>query len=122
VAPKHRTDADEEEIVSSATILTSRSGGVTRLTLNRPDKLNAFTRAMHAELREGLTGAGADPDCRVVVLTGAGRAFSAGQSSPSCAMPAISSDRSAAVSRRMRRAWLAWSTRPAISPGRSIRR
>jgi 2-(1,2-epoxy-1,2-dihydrophenyl)acetyl-CoA isomerase len=79
VAPKHRTDADEEEIVSSATILTSRSGGVTRLTLNRPDKLNAFTRAMHAELREGLTGAGADPDCRVVVLTGAGRAFSAGQ-------------------------------------------
>ena len=79
VAPKHRTDADEEEIVSSATILTSRSGGVTRLTLNRPDKLNAFTRAMHAELREGLTAAGADPDCRVVVLTGAGRAFSAGQ-------------------------------------------
>ena len=65
--------------MSSTTILTSRSGGVTRLTLNRPDKLNAFTRAMHAELREGLTAAGADPDCRVVVLTGAGRAFSAGQ-------------------------------------------
>jgi 2-(1,2-epoxy-1,2-dihydrophenyl)acetyl-CoA isomerase len=65
--------------VSGTTILTSRSGGVTRLTLNRPDKLNAFTRAMHAELREGLAAAGADPDCRVVVLTGAGRAFSAGQ-------------------------------------------
>jgi 2-(1,2-epoxy-1,2-dihydrophenyl)acetyl-CoA isomerase len=57
----------------------SREGGVTRLTLNRPEKLNAFTRAMHAELREALTAAGADPDCRVVVLTGAGRAFSAGQ-------------------------------------------
>ena len=65
--------------MSGTTILTSRSGGVTRLTLNRPDKLNAFTRAMHAEVREALTAASADPDCRVVVLTGAGRAFSAGQ-------------------------------------------
>jgi 2-(1,2-epoxy-1,2-dihydrophenyl)acetyl-CoA isomerase len=65
--------------VSTPTILTTREGGITRLTLNRPDKLNAFTRAMHAELREALTAAGADPDCRVVVLTGAGRAFSAGQ-------------------------------------------
>ena len=80
MAHKHLDDADEEEArVSSATILTSRSGGVTRLTLNRPDKLNAFTRAMHAELREALTAAGTDPECRVVVLTGAGRAFSAGQ-------------------------------------------
>src|SRR5262245_52306262 len=65
--------------VSSATVLISREGGVTRLTLNRPDKLNAFTRAMHAELREALTAAGSDAECRVVVLTGAGRAFSAGQ-------------------------------------------
>lgn len=63
----------------STTILASRSGGVVRLTLNRPDKLNAFTRVMHAELREALTAAGTDPECRVVVLTGAGRAFSAGQ-------------------------------------------
>lgn len=65
--------------MSGTTILTSRSGGVTRLTLNRPDKLNAFTRVMHAELREALTTAGSDPECRVIVLTGAGRAFSAGQ-------------------------------------------
>lgn len=65
--------------MSGTTILTSRSGGVARLTLNRPDKLNAFTRAMHAELRAALMAAGTDPDCRVVVLTGAGRAFSAGQ-------------------------------------------
>jgi 2-(1,2-epoxy-1,2-dihydrophenyl)acetyl-CoA isomerase len=57
----------------------SREGGIIRLTLNRPDKLNAFTRAMHTELRAALGAAGADPDCRVVVLTGAGRAFSAGQ-------------------------------------------
>jgi len=65
--------------VSNATILMAREGGTTRLTLNRPDKLNSFTRAMHAELHEALTTAGADPECRVVVLTGAGRAFSAGQ-------------------------------------------
>src|SRR5262245_34836057 len=65
--------------VSTATILSSREGGVVRLTLNRPDRLNAFTRAMHAELRAALTAAGDNPECRVVVLTGAGRAFSAGQ-------------------------------------------
>jgi 2-(1,2-epoxy-1,2-dihydrophenyl)acetyl-CoA isomerase len=65
--------------VSASSILVSRTGGVTRLTLNRPDKLNAFTRAMHAELRAALEAANGDPDCRVVVLTGAGRAFSAGQ-------------------------------------------
>jgi 2-(1,2-epoxy-1,2-dihydrophenyl)acetyl-CoA isomerase len=62
-----------------STVHIARDGGVTRLTLNRPDKLNAFTRAMHAELRAGLTEANADAQCRVVVLTGAGRAFSAGQ-------------------------------------------
>lgn len=65
--------------MSTETILTSRDGGIARLTLNRPDKLNAFTRAMHEELRAALATAGADPECRVVVLTGAGRAFSAGQ-------------------------------------------
>ena len=65
--------------MSTETILVSRTGGVTRLTLNRPDKLNAFTRVMHGELREALQAASRDPECRVVVLTGAGRAFSAGQ-------------------------------------------
>ncbi len=60
-------------------VLVSHSNGVTRLTLNRPDKLNSFTRAMHAELRDALHAAQSDPACRVVVLTGAGRAFSAGQ-------------------------------------------
>jgi 2-(1,2-epoxy-1,2-dihydrophenyl)acetyl-CoA isomerase len=65
--------------VSSATVLISSHRGITQLTLNRPDKLNAFTRAMLAELREALAAAATDPECRVVVLTGAGRAFSAGQ-------------------------------------------
>jgi 2-(1,2-epoxy-1,2-dihydrophenyl)acetyl-CoA isomerase len=69
----------QDRHVNDRTILISRAGGIVRLTLNRPDKLNAFTRTMHGELREALTVAGQDPDCRVIVLTGAGRAFSAGQ-------------------------------------------
>ncbi len=50
--------------------------GIARITLNRPDRLNSFTRAMHAELRAALASLG---DARVVVLTGAGRGFCAGQ-------------------------------------------
>ena len=57
-------------------ILLERHAGVARITLNRPDRLNSFTRAMHAELREALADLG---DVRVVVLTGAGRGFCAGQ-------------------------------------------
>jgi len=65
--------------VSEPAVLSAAKGGVLRLTLNRPDKLNAFTRAMLAELRSRLEAAAVDPRCPVVVLTGAGRAFSAGQ-------------------------------------------
>ena len=53
--------------------------GIARLTLNRPDKLNSFTGEMHAELRAALDLVQADKAIRVLVLTGAGRAFSAGQ-------------------------------------------
>lgn len=48
------------------------------LTLNRPEKLNAISAEMVGELREGLRRAAADDAVKVVVLTGAGRAFSAG--------------------------------------------
>ena len=51
-------------------------GPVTRITLNRPDRLNSFTAAMHAELRDALANLG---EARVVILTGAGRGFCAGQ-------------------------------------------
>ncbi|MFM1908044.1 MAG: hypothetical protein RLZZ591_1721 [Pseudomonadota bacterium] len=54
-------------------------GGVARLTLNRPDKMNSFNAAMHGELREALDQVQADPAVRVLVLTGAGRGFCAGQ-------------------------------------------
>jgi len=61
------------------TIRFEVSDGVARLTLNRPDKLNSFTGEMHAELRVALDRVQADRDIRVLVLSGAGRAFSAGQ-------------------------------------------
>jgi 2-(1,2-epoxy-1,2-dihydrophenyl)acetyl-CoA isomerase len=50
--------------------------GIARITLNRPDRLNSFTTDMHQELRSALADAAA---ARVVVITGAGRAFCAGQ-------------------------------------------
>src|SRR5687767_1649106 len=53
-----------------------RADGIARITLDRPDRLNSFTRAMHGELRDALASLG---DARVVVLTGAGRGFCAGQ-------------------------------------------
>jgi 2-(1,2-epoxy-1,2-dihydrophenyl)acetyl-CoA isomerase len=60
-------------------IRTATSDGVMTITLARPDKLNAFTATMHAELREALSQAETDAAVRCVVLTGEGRAFSAGQ-------------------------------------------
>jgi 2-(1,2-epoxy-1,2-dihydrophenyl)acetyl-CoA isomerase len=57
-------------------ILVDNADGIARITLNRPDRLNSFTRAMHAELRVALGNLG---NARVVVLTGAGRGFCAGQ-------------------------------------------
>lgn len=60
-------------------IRSATADGVMTITLARPDKLNAFTSAMHADLREALTTAETDEAVRCVVLTGEGRAFSAGQ-------------------------------------------
>jgi 2-(1,2-epoxy-1,2-dihydrophenyl)acetyl-CoA isomerase len=61
-----------------AEVEVSREGAVQTITLNRPDKLNAFTQTLHAELQKALEQAG-DPAVRAVVITGAGRGFSAGQ-------------------------------------------
>jgi 2-(1,2-epoxy-1,2-dihydrophenyl)acetyl-CoA isomerase len=60
-------------------ILFSNEQGIARLTLNRPDRLNSFTDAMHAEARDALARVRADAAARVLLLTGAGRGFCAGQ-------------------------------------------
>jgi 2-(1,2-epoxy-1,2-dihydrophenyl)acetyl-CoA isomerase len=65
--------------MSYESILFSANAGIARLTLNRPDRLNSFTDAMHAEVRDALGRVKADPSVRVLLLTGAGRAFCAGQ-------------------------------------------
>jgi 2-(1,2-epoxy-1,2-dihydrophenyl)acetyl-CoA isomerase len=61
------------------TIQFDVADGIARLTLNRPDRLNSFNVQMHGEVREALTRVREDSDCRVLVLTGAGRGFCAGQ-------------------------------------------
>ena len=60
-------------------ILFETTDGIARITLNRPDKLNSFTGAMHAELHWALDQIQATANARVLVLTGAGRGFCAGQ-------------------------------------------
>src|SRR5581483_5472983 len=60
-------------------VLISSDGGVLSLTLNRPDRLNACTPEMLAALREALDRAIDDGRVRAVLLTGAGKAFCAGQ-------------------------------------------
>jgi 2-(1,2-epoxy-1,2-dihydrophenyl)acetyl-CoA isomerase len=60
-------------------ILFELAGGIAKLTLNRPDKLNSFTVAMHREVRDALERVQAEKGTRVLVLTGAGRGFCAGQ-------------------------------------------
>src|SRR5215831_18210459 len=60
-------------------ILFVIEGGAARLTLNRPDRLNSFNEAMHAEARDALGRVRNDASARVLVLTGAGRGFCAGQ-------------------------------------------
>jgi enoyl-CoA hydratase/carnithine racemase len=53
-------------------------GATAVVTLNRPERMNALTRILEAELRDAIEQAGRDPEVRAIVLTGAGRAFCAG--------------------------------------------
>jgi 2-(1,2-epoxy-1,2-dihydrophenyl)acetyl-CoA isomerase len=65
--------------MSYQTILFESADGIARLTLNRPDRLNSFNTVMHSEIRDALADLRRDASARVLVLTGAGRGFCAGQ-------------------------------------------
>lgn len=75
-------------------ILLSHDGPVTRLTLNAPSRLNAMTPAMGVEIRDAVPLINARDETRVVILRGAGRAFSAGGSLKSI-QEEVSEDRDA---------------------------
>jgi enoyl-CoA hydratase/carnithine racemase len=61
-----------------ADILYSAAEGVATITLNRPDKLNAWTAAMQSSIKLAMADAANDADVRAIVVTGAGRGFCAG--------------------------------------------
>ena len=60
-------------------LVDDHDGGVRVVTLNRPEKFNSWNALMRAEIRDVIEGAAADRDLRVLVFTGAGKAFSAGE-------------------------------------------
>jgi 2-(1,2-epoxy-1,2-dihydrophenyl)acetyl-CoA isomerase len=65
--------------MSASSILFDVNAGYATITLNRPDKLNSFNDAMHAELRDVVAKCESDNEIRAVLITGAGRGFCAGQ-------------------------------------------
>jgi 2-(1,2-epoxy-1,2-dihydrophenyl)acetyl-CoA isomerase len=68
-----------EKTMTESSILLQREGAIARLTLNRPDRLNALTLAMLGELSAALSELDGDDTVRAVILTGSGRGFCAGQ-------------------------------------------
>ena len=65
--------------MTESSILTEARAGYRVITLNRPERLNAFNDAMHEALRDAIARAEADESCRALLITGAGRGFCAGQ-------------------------------------------
>lgn len=65
--------------MSYQTIIFEASEGIARLTLNRPERLNSFNTVMLSEVQDALTTVRQDGSARVLILTGAGRGFCAGQ-------------------------------------------
>ncbi len=68
----------EAQVSSQPVLLERLDGGVMTLTLNRPERLNALNAALIEGLSAALKRAAAEPDCRAVLITGAGRGFCAG--------------------------------------------
>ena len=61
------------------TLLVDKKDGVTTITLNRPEKRNAMSPQLHREMYDCLTDLRYDKDTRVIIITGAGESFCAGQ-------------------------------------------
>jgi methylglutaconyl-CoA hydratase len=100
-------------------LTTRRDGGVAHLTLNRPDVRNAFNDEVIAELTAWAHEAAADPALRVVILSGAGRVFSAGADARWMArMIGYSREENIADATRMADMFLALDTLPAAVIGR----
>ncbi len=68
----------EAQVSSQPVLLERLDGGVMTLTLNRPERLNALNAALIEGLSAAVKRAAAEPDCRAVLITGAGRGFCAG--------------------------------------------
>lgn len=68
----------EKAFISVSVLLVEKSGGIATLTLNRPDKMNALSRELRTEIATQVDALEADPEVRVLILTGAGKSFCAG--------------------------------------------
>ena len=69
---------DEQSDQTEQPIITEMVGHTLVIRINRPDKYNAFTQAMYASTAQALRASGDDPAVRSIVITGTGKAFSAG--------------------------------------------
>src|SRR6267154_6306597 len=82
ISPKTRRKSNDgkerESVVNYQHILYEVADKIASITLNRPDRMNAWTAIMERDVRHAMETAAADDNVRVIVLTGAGRAFCAG--------------------------------------------
>src|SRR5215813_13047695 len=76
--PAAHNDMERKTPMAWQQLLYNVEDRVATITLNRPDRLNAYTQVMAVELREAFAAADADEGVRAIVLTGAGRGFCAG--------------------------------------------
>src|SRR5580704_6583457 len=77
-SPRLKVRAHREIAVAYQHILYEVSAKIATITLNRPERMNAWTPIMERDVRHPIESAAADDDVRVILLTGAGRAFCAG--------------------------------------------
>jgi len=76
--PERIADQGRKDLMAYEEILMDVGDGIATITMNRPEKLNAWTGTMAEEIQAAMTDAGQRADVRVVILTGAGRGFCAG--------------------------------------------